>query len=115
RISVALQHPERHGYAGLANEFNVLKEALEDDIRFERFFHYQQNKANLLIHLRSEWGATIAGFPSVEPEIEEGVDCYALEHNAASVFHMMRVAEIGMRALARERQVSFPRHPLEWA
>ena len=28
---------------------------------------------------------------------------------------MMRVAEIGMRALARERQVSFPRHPLEWA
>ncbi|MFI5024454.1 MAG: hypothetical protein ACHQRJ_22725 [Alphaproteobacteria bacterium] len=28
---------------------------------------------------------------------------------------MMRVAEIGMRALARERQVSFPNHPVEWA
>ena len=28
---------------------------------------------------------------------------------------MMRVAEIGMRVLARERQVSFPKHPLEWA
>jgi hypothetical protein len=28
---------------------------------------------------------------------------------------MMRVAEIGMRSLARERKVSFPNHPLEWA
>jgi hypothetical protein len=27
----------------------------------------------------------------------------------------MRVVEIGMRALARERGVTFPRHPLEWA
>jgi hypothetical protein len=38
-----------------------------------------------------------------------------IEHNAACVFHMMRVAEIGMRALARERKVTFPHHPLEWA
>jgi hypothetical protein len=28
---------------------------------------------------------------------------------------MMRVAEIGLRALPRERGVSFPRHPIEWA
>jgi hypothetical protein len=28
---------------------------------------------------------------------------------------MMRVAEIGLPALARERQVTFPKHPLEWA
>jgi hypothetical protein len=62
----------------------------------------------------SETTQFIFGQP-LRKEIEEGVDCYALEHNTASVFHMMRVAEIGMRALARERKVSFPRHPLEWA
>lgn len=28
---------------------------------------------------------------------------------------MMRVAELGLRALAHERNVSFPRHPIEWA
>ncbi len=28
---------------------------------------------------------------------------------------MMWIAEVGMRALARERQVSFPDKPLEWA
>jgi hypothetical protein len=28
---------------------------------------------------------------------------------------MMRIVELGMRALARERKVSFPDKPLEWA
>jgi hypothetical protein len=39
----------------------------------------------------------------------------SLEHNTACVFHMMRIAELGMRALAHERQISFKKHPLEWA
>ena len=69
----------------------------------------------MLLMYRGEWVPTVKAFPSVAGEIEEGIDCYALEHNTASVFHMMRVAEIGMRALARERRVTFPKHPLEWA
>ncbi len=43
------------------------------------------------------------------------MDCYALEYNTASVFHLMRIAEYGLKALARERGVTFPKHPLEWA
>lgn len=43
------------------------------------------------------------------------MDCWALGHSTASVFHFMRVAEIGLRSLARERQVTIPRRPLEWA
>jgi hypothetical protein len=96
-------------------ELRVLLEAVEADLAFERFFHYPRHKGQLLLVVPGEWGATIAAFPSAEVEITRGVDCYALLHNAACVFHMMRVAEIGMRALARERQVTFPKHPLEWA
>lgn len=76
--------------------------------------HYH-NPSQPLIFMRTEWANTLRAFPSLEKEIEEGVDCYGLEHHTASVFHMMRVAEIGMRALARERKVTFPKHPLEWA
>jgi hypothetical protein len=54
-------------------------------------------------------------FPSVKGEIDAGVDRFALTHYTACVFHMMRVAEIGMRSLAHSLPVSFPRHPLEWA
>jgi hypothetical protein len=36
-------------------------------------------------------------------------------HHTASVFHCMRVAEVGLRALARERQITLPKgKPLEW-
>jgi hypothetical protein len=95
----------------------ALYDAIIDDIGTERFYHYRKDKSLVLLRISSEWNATLSNcaFPSLKKEIEEGVDCYALEHNNASIFHMMRVAEIGMRALARERQVNFPRHPLEWA
>lgn len=115
RTNRALQRNPQLTYFDMMNELNVLREAIEDDIRFERFFHYRQDKVGALINTRGEWAMTLTKFPSADPEIEEGLDCYGLEHNTASVFHMMRVAEIGMRALARERQVTFPKHPLEWA
>jgi hypothetical protein len=90
-------------------------EAVEDDLKFERFFHYKQNRVRPYMNRGHEWAPTLAAFPSLANEIDEGLDCYGLEHNTACVFHMMRIAEIGMRALARERGVSFPKHPLEWA
>jgi hypothetical protein len=99
----------------LVTELQALLQAIEDDIETERFYHYPPHKGFLFLRIPGDWAETLTAFPSVKEEIEEGVDCYATEHNTACVFHMMRVAEIGMRALARERKVSFPKHPLEWA
>ena len=90
-------------YAGLAIELKPLLEAFEDDLRKLRFYRYPQHKAMEFLLIPGTWAATLSAFPSIRPEIEAGVDCYALEHHPASVFYMMRVAEIGMRALARER------------
>ncbi len=104
-------------YYELASQLNTLMEAVEDDLKFERFFHYKQDLVRPYMNRSTEWAQALSpgAFPSAADEIAEGLDCYGLEHNTACVFHMMRVAEIGMRALARERQVSFPKHPLEWA
>jgi hypothetical protein len=99
----------------LVQELEVLLQAVDDDIRMEYFFHYRRDRGLLVLMWPGEWAATTGAFPSARGEIGEGIDCFGLEHYAASVFHMMRVAEIGMRALARERKVSFPKYPLEWA
>lgn len=99
----------------LAQELEILLQAIDDDIQFEYFFHYRRDRGVLFLTWRGEWGSTISAFPSAASEIEEGIDCFGLEHNAACVFHMTRVAELGMRSLARERRVAFPNHPLEWA
>jgi hypothetical protein len=69
----------------------------------------------LTLHFESEWGPTIKSFPSGKAEITAAIDCYALDHPTASVFHLMRAAELGLRALARERGVKFPDKPIEWA
>jgi hypothetical protein len=58
-----------------------------------------------LLRMESEWGPVFSSFKSAKVEIEEGIDCYALGHNTACIFHMMRVAEIGLRAIAKERGI----------
>ena len=97
-------------YSQILDQLLILKEAIEDDIKTEFFYHYRRDKVLMLRVIDRDWAPTLTAFPSAKKEIEEGVDCHALEHHTASVFHMMRVAELGMRALARERQVSFPKH-----
>ena len=104
-------------YAALLREFMTFHEAIEDDINTEYFYHYRHDRGIILLRVPQDWGATLAKFESAKEEIDSGVDCYALEHHTACVFHMMRVAEHGLRALARSLKVSFPKSgtPIEWA
>jgi len=54
-------------------------------------------------------------FPSAAHDIQEAGNCLAVECNTASVFHLMRVAEYGMRTLAWDRRVKIPKGPIEFA
>ncbi len=47
-------------------------------------------------------GKDYGRFPSAKQDVANGVDCYACDHNTAAVFHMMRVAEVGLIRLAKE-------------
>jgi hypothetical protein len=102
-------------YATVERELTTLGQAIEDDLKNEHFYHYPADKAEAIRSVHRAWDLTIKSFPSAGTEIVDAVDCYAVGHNTASVFHLMRVAEYGLRALARERGVTFPKHPLEWA
>ena len=46
-------------------------------------------------------------FPSASNEISEAGKCYALGRYSASVYHLMRVLEVGLRVLAAEFSVPF--------
>ena len=53
-------------------------------------------------------------FPSAHYDIMEAGICYAFDRSTACVFHLMRVAEIGLRALASDRRIKFKKKaPLE--
>ena len=52
-------------------------------------------------------------FPSASRDIREVGNCLAAECNTAAVFHLMRAAEFSLRAVAKDRRVSFADKPLD--
>lgn len=64
------------------------------------------------LELESE---VIAAFPTASKELVAAGNSLAVGLYTACVFHSMRAAEIGVRALAVPLQVSFPDKPLELA
>jgi len=102
-------------FENTANQLKALLDAIEDDIKTERFYHYPKNKGMLTLTFEADWSKTIQAFPTAKLEIFDAVDCFGLGHPTAAVFHLMRVAEYGLRALARERKVTLPKNkPIEW-
>jgi hypothetical protein len=116
RVRRAEQMMERaFTHTDLEGEFRVLIEAVEDDCEAQRFYQYPASGWRLIVNVEGEWLPTLGAFPSAKLDIEAAVDLYALGHPTASVFHAMRVAEMGLRALAKERRVTFTDKPTEWA
>lgn len=57
-----------------------------------------------------EWDAVVservaASFPRAYEEIKEAANCFALERYTSCVFHSMRAAEIGLRALGQHLNI----------
>lgn len=46
-----------------------------------------------------------AAFPSIESDLKEAGNCLAFGRNSATIFHLMRVAEVGLWELGRDRQI----------
>lgn len=102
--------------ADLLAEIRALRETIESELRRRHFHYYGQDKVHIALEAETDWGSIISKFPSVKNDALSAADCYALGHSTASVFHLMRVAEFGLRAIARERRVKLPRKQvLEWA
>jgi hypothetical protein len=65
--------------------------------------------AKSVLDFEADWKAALSSFKSIAGDALLGVDCYALGHNNASVFLMMRVLEKGLKALATDVGKTFDR------
>jgi hypothetical protein len=107
-------------YFALAQELRVLFEAMEDDIKTEYFYHYPHKKGSLFLRVQGDWTKALSKFPAIAPEIKNAVDCYALGHPTATVFHLMRTMEAGVQIFGRKLGVSLTQktttkiHDLTW-
>jgi hypothetical protein len=114
RLTVALGTTAT--YETILREIEELWNALDHDSYEQFFYHYPTERLPYLRQYKVEWKLPLEAFPSIEPEIEAGVDCYALTHNTSCVFHMVRIAEVGLRTIGRERGVKKVRKkvPIDW-
>jgi nucleoside diphosphate kinase len=56
-----------------------------------------------------EWAGVFAAFPAVRQDVQCALRCFGFDQYTAAVFHMMRVAEVGLRAVAKERKFKLPK------
>lgn len=96
-------------------EIDALARMLERDVYDFRFIQVDIEHADYLDNAAVFGSAVMGMFPSAAPDMEGAANCIAMELWTASVFHLMRVAEQGLRALARDRRIVVPRGTLELA
>jgi hypothetical protein len=107
-------------YAALHTELTVLDEAIQDDLRGKWFYYYKRDRLQLVREIKNQWGSAYEKFKPIQREIYYAVDCYAIEHPTACVFHLMRIMEFGVQRFGRRLGVSLTRqssqkiHDLSW-
>ncbi|PZQ55671.1 MAG: hypothetical protein DI570_21765 [Phenylobacterium zucineum] len=89
--------------AMIADLYQRLLEAMEE----RTLLLLSDETARLYTSREPAFGAAVqAAFPSAGEDIAEAAKCLALERHTATVFHLMRVLERGLRAQARETQAT---------
>jgi len=110
----------------LLMRLQTLQEHINIAIRQEYFFHYPRELSGLSPglttvkiggNINDHWQSITTAFPASKREIEAGLDCYAFGDSAGCVFHMMRLAELGLREIAGQLGVATVKRgkPLEYA
>jgi hypothetical protein len=85
----------------LADQANELHTRMVDELNYRTCFAIWRDKEKLYA-AKLLFGDDVAkNFPSASVDIEEAAKCLALDRGTAAVFHLMRVMEVGLRALAK--------------
>ena len=97
----------------VATCLHALKRAVITVISNESFLLVKADRASFVDDDNLFGDAVTLAFESARQDIKEAGNCFAAECCTATVFHLMRAVEFAMRALARDRDVSFKDKPLD--
>jgi hypothetical protein len=93
----------------LAAEIKDMQTRVRDEFVTRYVLVVPSDKVSFYDPIRPAFGAKVdQQFPSIAFEISEAGKCFGLARYTASVFHLMRVLEVGIRAVARCLSVPDP-------
>jgi len=98
----------------LRRDILSLRLRIQDDLKQEFFFHL--SGADVPLYSADQpFGAEVyRRFPKATEDIAEAAKCLALQRPTAAVFHLMRVMELALRALAMKLKVSIDPEVESW-
>jgi hypothetical protein len=99
-------------FRDLQTELRVLRETVDYELVGHQFAYIAQDKTQEFLNWRHTWKRVLETFDEAEKEIDQATICFSLELYSATVFHMMRVAELGLRSLAVKIGVTL-KHAIE--
>jgi hypothetical protein len=83
-----------------------LQRLMRSEMTTRKFFSIPQKFAELFDDPYPMMKGVSDAFPDAQYDIKEAYNCLVLDRNTAAVFHAMRVAEHGLRLVARKLKVS---------
>jgi hypothetical protein len=102
---------DAHGEAPVSNQellwkLDSLRTLMESEMSREMYFRVEANLTRYLSTTNPQFGADVhRAFPSTKRDIAEAANCLAFGCDSATVLLLMRVAEIGLWELGRDRQI----------
>jgi len=90
----------RIGPADVAARIQEIQRTCRREMTTSVFLHLSAEQAGTFKNPTEEWQEAILRWPKVRGDIEESLRCLALDRYAASVFHILLVAEFGVIQIA---------------
>jgi hypothetical protein len=88
-------------WSQLSDLMDELDSRLKDELLFPKLLVIEENKLEYFESSFPIFGAEFeTGFPTAAFELDEAAKCFALGRPTAAVFHLMRIMETGIRAIA---------------
>lgn len=84
----------------LDSEITAIEQTADREIKEIAFVHIPQNKVKYFNQTALFEEKVLAAFPEASAELMNAGNCFAVDLYTASVFHLVRAVEFGMRALA---------------
>jgi len=94
--------------AFIRDNLQDLQERIEDELESRQFLYVPPALAEYYVKPLGGWSEVADRFPSAQFDVEEAGKCLALGRHTACVFHLMRVMESGVQALATLLNVTLP-------
>ena len=113
-FKVFLQAEMECFYTVFCRELDGIKYAIQTELENRAALLLSKDEADLFERGNLFGEAVYNAFPEARDEIKNAGTCLAAGLNTATVFHLMRVAEFGLRKLAKPFNIKLP-HQIEHA